>query len=62
MLPEQERDIQETKIFQGQVRQNKFQGCTDRYLNVCNNPYQQYASHMNAPRKRDCVVMRKIVG
>jgi hypothetical protein len=63
MLPKQERGIEETtKGFQELVRQNKFQGCTDRYLNVGNNPYQQSASHMNAPRKRDCVVIRKIVG
>jgi hypothetical protein len=62
MLPKQERDIEETKVFQGQVRQNKLQGCTDRYLNIGNNAYQQSASRMNVTRKRDCVVMRKIVG
>jgi hypothetical protein len=62
MLSKQERGIEETKSFQGQVRQNKLQGCTDTYLNVGNNPYQQSTSDMNAPRKRDCVVIRKIVG
>jgi hypothetical protein len=64
MLPKQERGIEETtKNFQGQVRQNKFQGCTNRYLNVGNNLYQQQsASHVNTPRKRDCLVIRKIIG
>jgi hypothetical protein len=63
MLPEQGRGLQETtKVFHGQVRQNLFQGCIDRHLNVgSSNPHQQSAGD-KVPRNGKLVVIRKVDG
>jgi hypothetical protein len=61
--PEQERVLQErTKVSQGQIRQNMLRGCTDRYLDVGNNPNQQCASHKKGPQNGNCVDISKIDG